>query len=410
MTRYYRPVAIPLAIPLAMSMACFMLAGTALADPYPGAETLPEIKLSLTEYNAPDSTVGKSDTAFINYVHDASGGRITIEPYWSSALMSITETPANIGVGLADMGLSHPVYTPSDFPIVNWFTTLASEARGGNPFGQLSASGAVAEFNRTNPAIIKEFNEHGLHILGGTAGNAYDLLCKTQVRTLADFRGKRIRTPNQAFAKEVAALGAIAVPIVAPEIYEAFSRGIIDCVILQPFSYLMMGLHDIPGEKYWISLELSGWLASYFVFNKDKWESLPPLAQQILNDAMAQYTAVMIEQTYKDHQLFADIVSEGEKIRGAVEVDDEVRATLRAHQLAEIEAMKANPPPGVESGAEIVDNFLALLDKWRGIVRDDLGIAEAPRDVTELFASWRVDRDFAPYQQRLAEEIGKTAQ
>lgn len=382
-------------------------AGNAAAQQYPGVEDLPEIKLSLTDISAPASDQGRGTQAFVDYARTASGGKIDIEVFWSSALMSIIEAPDGIASGLADMGLAFPVYTPAEFPVMNWFNTLSNQAKGGNPYGHLVINGVLAEFVPNNPALKTEFDEHGLHVLATLGGNAYDLMCTSPVRSLEEARGKRTRTPNQAFAKEIEAIGMIPVPLVATEIYEAFSRGVIDCIVLQPHTYVSQGLTDVPGDKYWVSIELSGWVAGTFLINKAKWDSLPQVARDILNDAAMRYVVTNADLYYKGHRDFANLIKEGRIT--AVAPDENLRAALQAHQDEEVAAMVTNPvPAGVDDPQAVVDHFMSLMAKWRGIV-SELGFAPSPRDVGENLATWQQDRNFEPFGDRLAAELHKSA-
>lgn len=397
-------------VPVSALVLSAFATGTANAQdiqPYAGADQLPEITLSHSDLTSPQSEAGRATLAFVDYVNKASAGKIKIEVFWSSSLMSTTETPDGVASGLADIGYALPVYTPSDFPVTNWLTTLSNQAKGGNPYGQLVTSAANSEFHLTNPVIKKEYEDRGLHILGAVGANAYDFLCTSPVKTLADAKGKRTRTPNQAFAFEAESLGMIAVPLVISEVYEAFSRGIIDCIILQPHSYITFGVTDLDRDKYFINLDLSGWIAAMFLVNKDKWDSLPPLAQKILTDGYTQYMAVNTQITYDMHQQFGDLIKAG-KIT-PVDADQDVLDALHAHQAKSLAEMVKNAPPGVENPQAVIDDYLGLIAKWKGIV-DELGFKPAPTSWAEIEPTWYEPRDFGPYQARVAEELARDAQ
>jgi len=373
-------------------------------QPYEGWEQLPEITLSYSEFTSPQSDAGKATLALVDYVTKASGGKIKIDMFWSSSLMSLTETPEGIASGLADMGGALPVYTPADFPVTNWLTTLSGQAKGGNPYGQMVISGANSEFHITNADIKKEYEDRGLHILGAVGGNAYDFLCTSPVKSLADAKGKRTRTPNQTFAFEAEALGMVPVPLVIGEVYEAFSRGIIDCIILQPHSYVNFGVTDVERPKYFINIDLSGWIASLTLVNKSKWDTLPPLAQKILTDGYTQYMAVNTQITYDVHQKFGNLIKEG-KIT-PVDADQDLLDALHAQQAKALAEMASKAPAGVENPQAFIDEYLALVAKWKGIV-DGLGFKPAPAKWADIEPTWYETRDFSAYQARVAEELAK---
>src|SRR5690606_8784377 len=80
---------------------------------YAGADELPEIKLTWSDINGPTSDNAMQVLAFLDYVNKASKGKIQIEVFWSSALMTFGETGTGIASGLADMGSVLPLYTPA---------------------------------------------------------------------------------------------------------------------------------------------------------------------------------------------------------------------------------------------------------------------------------------------------------
>src|SRR5690606_38235254 len=167
------------------------------------------------------------------------------------------------------------------------------------------------EFAVTNALLNQEFNERGLQVLGASGAVAFDLMCNTPVKTAAVFKGKRARAAGQVFSREAEAVGMIPVPLVPTEMYEAFSRGIVDCVILHPSGYQDFGLVEVDKPKYFINTEFSGFNSSYFSINKAKYDGLPPLAQQILQDGFGAYLNSLGEGLFARHKSFGDIIKSG---------------------------------------------------------------------------------------------------
>lgn len=401
MRKFWKGAALSLA-----GMAC-ATAGLAQAPAdgpqYEGVDALPDIRLSYTESYAPDTTIGKATQAFVDYVAEHSQGKIQIEVFWSGSLMAIAENPEGIATGLADMGIVYPIYTPADFPVTNWITVLANQATGGAKAGLAAFTAAQWEFSVTNEALNREFNERGLQILTSWTVGAFDMMCKTPVRTLEEARGKRARAAGIVFSKEVEALGMVAVPLVPPEMYEAFSRGIIDCVVLHPMGYQDTGLIDVPGEKYYVNLEFSGWNSTYYVMNKAKWDGLPDLAKQILNDGFTAATEVQLAGTYERHTQFADLIENGTV--NALQADSEFRSTLEDFQKRQVDELLSSAPGSLEDPQGVIDEYVGLLSKWRGIMTNDLGLPAEPSDINELIATWRTGMDYAPVVARVQQEL-----
>jgi len=391
------------------ALALPLLTGAAWAQDiqvleYEGLDQLPDIQLTDSEGQAPMKGVASAQD-MIDYVTAASKGKITIMPYFGS-LMNIIETPEGVASGVADIGGTLPVYTPADYPITNWINSITNQLKGGQPYGKLVTIGANAEFWATNAELKKEYADRGLHILGANGGTAYDLLCTERVSNLAEAKGKATRTANQAVAKEVESMGFASVSVVVNELYEAFSRGIVKCIYLFPAGYVGQGLMDVPTKKYWIHLDLSGWMASVQVFNKAKWDSLPPLAQQILTDGYVYWLQRDAYTTYMNTRAFGEYIKKGEV--EAVQPDAAMLDTLHKHQQQVLAEMATTDvPPGIENPQAIIDQYLGLLAKWRKIVGEELKIPDTPVNATDVVDAWFIDYDFAPFQKRLSEELAK---
>lgn len=372
---------------------------------YEGVDDLPIIELSDAEGTAPNADAASAQD-IIDYVTAASKGKIKITPYWSGSLLNLIETPQGVADGVADMGYTLPVYTPADYPVTNWINTIASQLKGGQPYGELVALGANSEFFATDPTIRKEYDDHGLHIIGVNGSTAYDLLCNKRVSTMDEARGTSTRTANQAVAKEVEAAGFASVSVVANELYEAFSRGIVKCAYLFPAGYQTLGLTDVASDLYWVHIPLSGWMATVQVMNKNKWESLPPLAQEIITDAYVYYLQQDAAKTYSMTRRFGQMIRDG-KIE-AVQPEQAMLDALKAHQDKELAAMvTTNVPPQVTDPQGMVDRYMGLLEKWRRIVGDELQIPDTPPEAADVVDAWFIDYDFAPFQARLREELQK---
>lgn len=407
-TNKVRVAKVPLRATLGAALALQLLTGTSWAQvevpDYPGVDDLPQIELSDSE-GIPPQKGAASAQDMIDYVSAASKGKINITPYFGS-LMNIIEAPDGVASGVADIAGTLPVYTPADYPITNWINSITNQLKGGQPYGKLVTLGANAEFWATNAELKKEYNDRGLHILGANGGTAYDLLCTERVANLAEAKGKATRTANQAVAKEVESMGFASVSIVANELYEAFSRGIIKCVYLFPAGYVSLGLMDVPTKKYWIHLDLSGWMASVQVFNKAKWDSLPPLAQQILTDGYVYWLQRDAYATFMNTRAFGEFIKKGEV--EAVQPDQEMLDALHAHQDKVLAAMATTDvPPGIENPQAMIDQYLGLLAKWRKIVSEELMIEDTPVEASDVVDAWFKDYDFVPFQKRLSEELHK---
>lgn len=373
---------------------------------YQGIEDIPEMSLRVSEPYSQGEASGRAAQAYADYVNAASKGRIKIEIYWSGSLFPAPESAEGIASGLADLGGVTPIYNPASFPIANWLTTIANQATIDNRLGVSAFDSAATEFFYTDAEIKKEFEERGLHIIGASGSFGFDMLCTSPLKTLADFKGKRVRTAGQVFAREAEALGMVPVPLVPAEMYEAFQRGIVDCAILHPPGYNNFGLMTVAKDKYFINLGFSGFLSAYYCMNKDKWDALPPVAQQILIDGWLVLRQNSQQGVWGEIQKFSDQVKAGEAT--GVQPDKEVLDTLAAFQQQDLELMATTAPPTVADPKASVDRFLGLIQKWRGLLESELGWAPvAGNDMASRIASWDDTPDYGQVVALLRRELAK---
>ncbi len=81
------------------------------------------------------------------------------------------------------------------------------------------------------PAANRDLERFGVRIMAMYPFPAQVLFCRAPFTTLADLRGRRIRTFGNSLVDYYTALGAQPTSIGFPEVYSALERGVVDCAI-----------------------------------------------------------------------------------------------------------------------------------------------------------------------------------
>lgn len=159
---------------------------------------------------------------FKEEIEKATGGRIVVQAFPASQLGAIPRQIEGLQLGTVEAFVG-----PADF-----FVGL--EPR----FGVFSAptlfrDRAHAARTVADPALNKEvlrmLDGKGMTGLGMFALAAHDYLARTPIRTLEDFKGKKIRVNATPIEREaMARLGASAAPMPLNEVMPALQRGVID--------------------------------------------------------------------------------------------------------------------------------------------------------------------------------------
>lgn len=101
------------------------------------------------------------------------------------------------------------------------------------------------------------------------------------VRTIADLKGMKIRTPSQVQAKTIKALGAVPVPMPITKVYNAMARGLLDGVLTSTTT--LQGFKLIEVTKYFTEGLPWGTSPMFLVMNKASYSKLSPEHKMIID-------------------------------------------------------------------------------------------------------------------------------
>jgi TRAP-type C4-dicarboxylate transport system substrate-binding protein len=112
------------------------------------------------------------------------------------------------------------------------------------------------------------------------------LFSKTPIRTVEDFKNKRVRVHNPQTAAQMNALGAKPTPMAPTEIMPALERGVIDGVFISTCVGGAMEFWRIAKNvQDWGVGAITGWA---ILMNKAEWEGLPADVREQMRGAMAE--------------------------------------------------------------------------------------------------------------------------
>ena len=210
-------------------------------------------------------------------IEKRTDGRVKITVFYGGTLTPADKCYDGVVKGISDIGFSVLAYTRGKFPL-----TEVADLPLGMKSG-LVASKLINDFyKKFKPRELDEVQVMYLH------GHGPGILhSKKEVTKLEDVKGMKIRCTGMA-AKIVAALGATPVAMPMGETYDALSRGVVDGS-MAPYEALQ-------GWKWGevVKYTVEDWGASYssgmfVVMNKDKWNSLPPDVQKIIEQVNEEY-------------------------------------------------------------------------------------------------------------------------
>ncbi|MCX5815643.1 MAG: TRAP transporter substrate-binding protein [Proteobacteria bacterium] len=210
-------------------------------------------------------------------VEKRTNGKVKVRHFAGATLTSPPQTYDSILTGVVDIGNCVLGYTMGKFPL-----SEVLDYPLGYPSGVVATRLVNEYYNKFKP---KEFND--VKVMYFHAQGPGILHTKKPVNKLEDLKGMKIRTFGSN-AKFMSLLGGTPVAMPMGDAYDALSKGVADG--------LMCGYEALKGWKlgevikYTTENYGSAYTATFIVaMNKDKWNSIPPNLQKIIEQINLEY-------------------------------------------------------------------------------------------------------------------------
>jgi TRAP-type transport system periplasmic protein len=278
-------------------------------------------------------------TEWAQEVEKRTNGAVKITMFPGGTLTPADKCYDGVVKGISDIGMSVLGYTRGKFPLSEVIDLPLGYKNGLAATKLINAYYQKFKPQEFNDVQVMYFHAHGPGILH----------TKKPVNTLDDLKGMKIVCHGLS-AKVVGALGATPVAMPMPERYDALQKGVAEG-----------GVNPIESLKGWKLGEViksttenfgSAYSTGFFVvMNKDKWNSLTPEIQKVIQAVNAEW----IEKTGKgwdeiDKEGKEFTLSKGNQIIALSKEEDEKWAKLVRPILDEYMAnMKAKNLPGDEA-------------------------------------------------------------
>jgi TRAP-type C4-dicarboxylate transport system substrate-binding protein len=208
-----------------------------------------------------------------------TGGRIeTTLSTHAERNLSGTEIVRLVRSGQADLGAGTLTTLSGDVPILDG-VDLAGLAPG------IGVARQIAD--AVLPVANRDLERFGVRLVIMYPFPAQVLFCRQPFASLADLRGRKIRTFGNSLVDLVGAMGAQPVSIGFPEVYSALERGVVDCGITGSGSGVAARWPEVT--THISNLPLSWAVAGYMV-NLAWWNRLDPQVRAFLEGTFREMT------------------------------------------------------------------------------------------------------------------------
>lgn len=249
------------------------------------------------------------DQWFADEVTKRSGGKLKIQVFAGGALGKPTELLKLVSEGGVQMATTAPAYFPSQLPLLTATNSLPLVFKDA-----AQAQRVLPALYGDNPALQAELKQLNLRPVPGFwhTVDPYYMICRTPVRTLADIKGKKVRSYGNDVPLMLQAVGAVPVNVLPADLYESLQRGTIDCTPYSLATAVSLKLHEVA--KYVTFMNIGapgGWP---ILVNERAWEALSADNKKLMTEVAADANKVELTK-------FAEADAEARKVMKAAGVE-----------------------------------------------------------------------------------------
>jgi TRAP-type C4-dicarboxylate transport system substrate-binding protein len=227
----------------------------------------------------------------------AAGGKYKIQ--WKEAfggqLYKANATLTSVEQGITDIGWVFSYLEPAKMPL--------SQLSAHTPFTTSDPRivlGAMTEMIEKNPAFKAEWDKYNMVFLGATGSDTYDVWTRFPVKSVDDFKGRKISAPG-ILGLWLRGVGGTPVDGALTTFYTDIQTGVSEGVVSLATGILPAKVYEVA--PYVTQVNIGVVFSGGVAINKDSWAKLPPEVQQAMREAGVEYTRRHGEDLVQRHDM-----------------------------------------------------------------------------------------------------------
>jgi TRAP-type C4-dicarboxylate transport system substrate-binding protein len=311
-----------------------------------------KVELTFSTHVPESSELGEIWQWYMDQVTERSDGAVTWKPYWDATLVNADELLPALVDGRVDVGQLAPAFYPTELSLstaaeIPFVTSNVPAAAAAWTDLGLEEGGPLRTQWESAQAVPMGFYVAPPPVLGTTE----------PVKTLADIKGKRIRTVGR-LTYTYDAIGANPIATLqANEVYESLQRGLID-------GYTGLHLAILPGyklsevAKYALDPGTGIYAPVAAGMSKASYDDLSPELQEVFQSVARDLPAESVKITSKFEQQVCDAGEYEISILPEDQVEEwkaAVGETVRDAWAKDVTASGADPDAFWESYTAAID-------------------------------------------------------
>lgn len=260
---------------LRTTTAMVLLGAAALASAPASAEKVLKVQ---TSQSAGDFTFIYMAEVWAPKVEIMSGGELKLELLPTQSVVPYRETMDAVANGILDGDLTAVSYFAGKDAV---FGILGDLIAGYDTTDQVQTFCSLGGGKEVLQEAIAQFTGGKVHVIGCGPYAKEALVSTKPIRTVEDFQGVKIRSPEGLAAEVFLRAGAAPVAIPFSEVYTSLEKGIVDAADASAYvNNDATGMHKIA--KYPLYPGIHSMAVLQFTINQDVWDGLDPQLQTIL--------------------------------------------------------------------------------------------------------------------------------
>ncbi len=217
-------------------------------------------------------------TRFADLIETMSAGRMKIKLFPVGALFPVKEGLEGVGNGITEMALLTGGYFSGKLgPIANLESGLPGSLN--TPLERYNFFFTAGFIDLAREAYAK----YGVYYLAPQLAPGFDIISKTPITSMADFKGLKIRAYGIE-AEWFKAMGASPTYLGGGEIYTGLATGVVNAARWgSPAAHKINSYHEVA--KYYLKQSTLAAPNNFFAVNQGAWDKLPKDLQAIVREA-----------------------------------------------------------------------------------------------------------------------------
>ena len=216
-----------------------------------------------------------------------SGGTLQFDINYGGVLATVGEITSAIETGLIDMGNIVTPYFPDELVVNNAIPFFWPQPKSQQELGEL-----MLKWDAEVPEFSAELAKYNAKLITVRPLPPYGLICTSPIRSLEDFKGKRVRSYGVSLPAMLNAVGAVPVSMSDVETYEAMSNNVLDCSAADLALVDAFKLNEVA--PYFIDVPMGASWGHIIAMNLDTYNSLSDEHKALLEELKTEHLTELL--------------------------------------------------------------------------------------------------------------------